>query len=161
MNHSTSSRGKSIRGYAADAVAIALTLTLAGGVVANAANRKANREGRKAVPESRDIEGKAGMRIKGAELVADGGLVIVRYTVLDPDKVEKTQAKEGKAGGARAEGSKSNKALAPSGGMRHSHKLRAGQSTFTMYQNTGGAVKKGDTLDLMIEGSTLKNVPVE
>ncbi len=148
-----------------DVVALALAVVLGTAFVAGAADKRkgerGDKEQRKQVPNSDEIESRGGLKVKGVELVADGGLVLVRYTVLDPDKLEKVKNKEGQGDGPTVENRRNNKSLVPSGGMRHNHKLRPGQTDFTLYQNTDGAVQKGDKIDLVVEGATMKDVPVE
>jgi hypothetical protein len=148
-----------------DAITVALVVVLGTAYGAGAADKRRgesdNKEKRKRVPESRQLEARGGFKLRGVELIADGGLVLMRYTVLDPDKVEKIKSDEGTGEGPKIENQKDTKTLVPSGGMRHDHKLRAGQSDFTMYQNTDGAVKKGDKISITIQGVTITDVPVE
>jgi hypothetical protein len=159
------SAGKRRRRLLTDALAVAVAVVMTTAFVAGAADKRKGeserKQQRKKVPESQEVESKNGLKIRGAELVGDGGLLYVRYTVLDPDKAEKVKKGEGTANGPSIENKKNKKVLSATGGMKHDHKLRAGQTDFVLYQNTGGAVKKGDTIDITIGGSTLSKVPVE
>ncbi len=148
-----------------DVTCVALAVVIWTAVAANAQDKRkgerSDKVQRKGVPQNQDMEGSAGLKIRGVELVADGGLVLVRYTVLNPDLVEKVKNKEATADGPQVANTKTNKSLEPSGGMKHNHKLRAGQTDFTLYQNTDAAVRRGDRVDITVEGIVLKDVPVE
>jgi hypothetical protein len=111
------------------------------------------------VPQSASLESKLGIRFVQAAVVADGGLVEVRYTVLDAGKATTFQndvhhppilksAKRGKY------------ALYRTALMKQGHSLRAGQTYYILYLNNHEAVRSGETLEIDAGGGRLLNVPV-
>jgi hypothetical protein len=90
--------------------------------------------------------------------VGDGGIIDVRYQVLDPLKASivegdptKTPALKDVRNGA---------VLTDTAAMRHGHAQRPAGTYFLLYFNKGGVVKSGDFINVTVAGLTLKNVPV-
>jgi len=137
-------------------VALATGALLAGSVMMDNASEAATSKTK--VPQSRQLEAKTGIRILSAHAVGDGGIIDVRYQVLDPLKASivegdptKTPALKDVRNGA---------VLTDSAAMRHGHAQRPAGTYFLLYFNKGGAVKSGDFINVTVAGLTLKNVPV-
>jgi hypothetical protein len=111
------------------------------------------------VPQSATLESKLGIRITQAAVVADGGLVELRYTVLDANKATTFQndvhhppvLKSSKRG---------NHALYRTALMKQGHSLRPGQTYYILYLNNHNAVRSGENLEIDAGGDRLTNVPV-
>ncbi len=110
------------------------------------------------VPRSAAMEKLAGVRFSRVVVVGDGGLVTVFYMVLDPEKATQFQAdrdhppkvsSEDRAGGTQRASI-----------MRAGHQMRAGQTYYLVYENTGGAIRSHEQVSLRYGGVTLAHVPV-
>ena len=44
--------------------------------------------------------------------------------------------------------------------MRAGHQMRAGQTYYLVYENTGGAIRAGEQTTVSYGGSSLRHVPV-
>jgi hypothetical protein len=137
-------------------VALATGALLAGSVLMDNASEAATSKTK--VPQSRQMEAKTGIRVLSAHAVGDGGIVDVRYQVLDPLKASivegdptKTPALKDVRNGA---------VLTDTAAMRHGHAQRPAGTYFLLYFNKGGVVKSGDFINVSIAGLTLNNVPV-
>ena len=137
-------------------VALATGALLAGSVLMDNASEAATSKTK--VPQSRQLEAKSGIRILSAHAVGDGGIIDVRYQVLDPLKASivegdptKTPALKDVRNGA---------VLTDTVAMRHGHAQRPAGTYFLLYFNKGGVVKSGDFINVTIAGLTLNNVPV-
>ncbi len=137
-------------------VALATGALLAGSVMMDNASEAATSKTK--VPQSRQMEAKSGIRILSAHAVGDGGIIDVRYQVLDPLKASivegdptKTPALKDVRNGA---------VLTDTAAMRHGHAQRPAGTYFLLYFNKGGVVKSGDFINVTVAGLTLKNVPV-
>lgn len=109
-------------------------------------------------PQSAAMEARWGVRFSQVAVTADGGLVDLRYVVLD----------EARAAGVGASGATSPKVydersqtlldtptMAP-----HGHHLRRGSTAFLLLRNTGGAVRRGDRVTIVVGRTRLSGVPV-
>ena len=115
--------------------------------------------GRYDVPHSAAMEAKLGIRVVQASVVADGGLVELRYTVLDTGKATTFQNDVHHPPVLR--GSKhTGTPLYRTALMKQGHDLRPGQTYYILYMNNGGAVHPGDTLTIDAAGVILPGVPV-
>jgi hypothetical protein len=111
------------------------------------------------VPHSSAMEAKLGIRVVQAAVVADGGLVELRYTVLDTGRATTFQNDVHHPPVLR--GSKhQGTPLYRTALMKQGHDLRPGQTYYILYMNNRGAVHPGDTLEIDAAGVTLANVPV-
>jgi hypothetical protein len=111
-----------------------------------------------AMPVSSAIEATYGVRIAQVALTADGGLVDLRYTVIDPDKAGlMTDSLEHLPVIVAHNGS----ALTQRGAAhRHGQNLQAGTSYFLLYTNTQNALRPGDKVLVRVGELTLADVPV-
>ncbi|MCX6521108.1 MAG: hypothetical protein NTZ21_10630 [Actinobacteria bacterium] len=108
------------------------------------------------VPTSPALEDEFGIRLTGAYLTADGGMVELTYQVLDADKAVAVHLEENGpvivADGAVFE--------AP-GLAGHGHGkqgVAAGRSTFVLLANIGGALRAGDTVAVRVGDVVLDGV---
>jgi hypothetical protein len=111
------------------------------------------------VPENPSIESKLGIRFTQAAVVADGGLIEVRYTVLDADKATTFQNDVHHPPVLRSP-KRTKNALYRTALMKQGHNLRPGQTYYILYLNNHGAVRSGETLNIDAGGGRLANVPV-
>lgn len=114
---------------------------------------------RPSVPQDSEVEGKSGIRVTRVSLAADGGLLDVRYIVLDPTLATRWTGNTDKPPIMNNE--RTNSRFDRVAAMREGHDLRPGQTYYLIYLNKAGDVKRGDRIDLQIAGSTLTGVPVE
>jgi len=137
-------------------VMVALALAVSGTMWAlgSAAGNK-----RPTIPTSAAVENASGVRILRATLAADGGLIDVRYQVIDRSKAGKymTDTNAPPAIDIDRNGATLNTVIA----MQHRQDLRVGGTYFLIYHNASSAVRRGDLIDITVAGVTLNNVPVE
>lgn len=111
------------------------------------------------VPQSARLEALTGIRISQAALVGDGGLIEVRYTVLDTQKASRFQNDTKHPPVIYNERDRSN-AVYRTALMKQGHDLRPGQSYFILYENNHGVVHRGDTVEIDSGDGKLTSVPV-
>jgi hypothetical protein len=110
------------------------------------------------VPRSAGLEAKLGVRFVQAAVVADGGIVELRYTVLDTQRASKFQRAVHHPPVLHSE--ERPGALYRTALMRQGHELRPGQSYYILYLNNRRAIRPGETLAIDAGGQTLTKVPV-
>jgi hypothetical protein len=110
------------------------------------------------MPVSAAIEDKYGVRISQVAVTADGGMVDLRYVLLDPNKAASFGDDEA-----------STPVLVPQGGkvvvsktalMPHKDTLHAGVTYFLLYHNAAGAIKPQTYVNIELGDLRLDNVPV-
>ena len=116
------------------------------------------------------FEAKTGIRITRISVVADRGLVDVRFVVLDPQKANRfvgdsdhTGTGKNKQSAPKLRSAK-RKAIVGQLASMHSHTaFQAGQTYFLLYLNPNGKVRQGDQLDLSggAAADTYAGIPVE
>jgi hypothetical protein len=111
------------------------------------------------VPENARLESVLGVRFTQAALVGDGGLIELRYTVLDTEKATKFQSDTQHPPVIYSERDHSAPVYRTAL-MRQGHNLRPGQSYFILYQNNHGVVRRGDTVEIVAGPGRLASVPV-
>jgi hypothetical protein len=111
------------------------------------------------VPRSSAIEAKLGIRITQASVVADGGLVELRYVVLDTGKATTFQNDVHHPPVLKSS-KRTKEALYRTALMKQGHDLRPGQTYYILYMNNHNSVRPGETLQIDAGGVTLANVPV-
>jgi hypothetical protein len=136
--------------------AATLVVAAGGAAVVNAASAS---DQRPTMPTDPQVETRAGIRLTRVSLAADGGLIDVRYIVLNPTLATQWTGDTDKPPVIANErnGDKLDRVAA----MREGHDLRAGQTYYLIYLNKGGTLHRGDKIDLEIAGTTLRGVPVE
>ena len=110
------------------------------------------------MPHSRAIEAKTGIRILSAHVVGDGGIVDVRYQVLNPAKVRIVEGDSNQV--PALVDPASGKSLQVTAAMRKGHERRPAGTYALIYYNKDGLVKSGDFINITIQGQTLTHVPV-
>lgn len=111
------------------------------------------------VPKDTGFENRTGVRVTRVAVVGDGGLLDVRYVVLDEQKATKWFGDTTLP--PRVKNTKRTKQLFRVAAMRQGHELRTGQTYYLIYLNTGGKTKRGDVIDVSAAGDSLAGVPVE
>lgn len=105
-----------------------------------------------AIPTDQQFEAKWGVRFTRMAVTADGGLVDVRYTVLNPGRAQAmmnsldTTPKIQLTNGTTLELKRQ---------MNHKGDLEAGRSYYILYVNTRGAAASGSIATLSVGGDTL------
>ena len=111
------------------------------------------------MPTSAAIEAKYGIRFLGVDVTAGGGMIQLRYQVLDSDKTEAIHEVDV----APFVVDSSGKKYADPGMVGHSHvgKTQApGTSDYILLANAGGGVKPGSIVTIKVGELELRNVPV-
>jgi hypothetical protein len=109
-------------------------------------------------PQSAAMEQQIGLRFSRVAVVGDGGLITLTYVVLDSEKASRFQSdvahppvllSEARLGGTRRVSL-----------MKQGHTLRAGQTYYLVYQNTGGALRSGERVTIVRGPLRLRHAPV-
>jgi hypothetical protein len=111
------------------------------------------------MPTSAAIESKYGIRFLGVDVTSGGGMIQVRYQVLDSDKGEAIH--DADVAPVIVDGS--GKTYADPGMVGHSHvgKTQApGTSDYILLANARGGVKPGSMVTIKVGDLELRNVPV-
>jgi hypothetical protein len=111
-----------------------------------------------AIPHDGQLEAATGVRFTQAAMVADGGLVELRYVVLDTQKASAFQNDTKHPPRLRNE--RSGKLAWRAALMKQGHELRPGQSYYLLYLNNDNAIKRGDTIEITAGPRHLAHVPV-
>ena len=111
------------------------------------------------VPVNRTQEASSGIRVLSAHVIGDGGIVDLRYQVLDSTKAGVVEGDVNHT--PTLTDVDSGSALQDTAAMRHGHSMQNGGTYFLLYYNKSGVVKPGDLINVTINGITLNNVPVE
>jgi hypothetical protein len=140
---------------------LVLVLLLAGfaATLAWRASGSAHAGNRYDVPHSASMEAKLGIRFTQAAVVADGGLIELRYTVLDTGKATTFQNDVHHPPVLKGY-KRSKEALYRTALMKQGHNLRAGQTYYILYMNNHNSVRSGESLEIDAGGVILANVPV-
>jgi hypothetical protein len=141
----------------ASAVLVVVVLGLGGLVARNVALRLTGDE--VTVPRSVAMEQATGVRFNRVAVVGDGGLVEISFVALDVDKAQAFMEDTARSPKIRAEDR-------PGGTerisvMRQGHNMRPGQTYYFVYQNTGGAVRPGEHVTVVVGSEQLRHVPVQ
>jgi hypothetical protein len=94
-----------------------------------------------AAPINPAIEAQWGVRVSQVAMTADGGLVDLRYVVLDATKAAGMLSDVANLPVVKAEDS--GVLITSTAQMGDEHNLQAGRTYFLLYRNAGGAVKPG------------------
>ncbi|MEU8261754.1 hypothetical protein AB0C02_14180 [Micromonospora sp. NPDC048999] len=111
-----------------------------------------------AVPQDGQLESVLGIRFTQAAVVGDGGLVELRYVVLDTQKASAFQNDTKHPPRLRNE--RSGKLAWRAALMKQGHELRPGQSYYLLYLNNDNAIKRGDKIEITSGQRRLAHVPV-
>lgn len=108
------------------------------------------------VPISPEIEERFGVRITGLYLSAQGGLVDLRYRVVDVGKAKNFGHDTENSPLLIAEAS--GKVVDVTIMMKHSHRIELGRIYYILFRNTGNAVEPGSTVTVQIGNLRLEHV---
>lgn len=114
---------------------------------------------RRTMPTSPAIEAKYGVRFIGVEVTSAGGMIQIRYQVLDSAKTEAIHSQEATPTIIDASGTEYNLPGMPG----HTHigpVKKAGTTDFVLLANARGGVKNGTTVTIRIGALELHDVPV-
>lgn len=140
-------------------VVLAVLAALVLGVFAAQALTSAAANKRPTIPTSQAFENASGIKVLRATLAADGGMIDVRYQVLDRGKAAKYA---GESTNPPVLDNDRNQAVMKTViSMVHRTDMKLGETYFIIYHNTNMAVHRGDRIDITVNGVTLNNVPVE
>ncbi|HEV7665592.1 MAG TPA: hypothetical protein VGQ62_18820 [Chloroflexota bacterium] len=101
------------------------------------------------------IEERWGVRFTQIGVTADGGLVDVRYQVLDADKAQVLTSDEEHLPVLLDEGSGK---VINSAALMPNHNLQAGRTYFVLYRNTDGAITPGNQVSIVLGGQRLEHL---
>jgi len=110
------------------------------------------------MPTNAAIEAQWGVRISRVAVTADGGIVDVRFVVLDPDKAIAMMSPANLPVLHPADAQVVVDQVAQ---MAVRHDMNPGQTYFLLYQNAGGAVHPGGRLSITFGGLVLPDVVAE
>lgn len=156
--HPVAPAGNLVRRWWIHAVVAVAVLAVIATVSVVAASAGGHRP-RPPFPRNGAMETAVGVKFIRATLAADGGLLDVRYIVLDSPRAQRWLANTNKP--PRLVDRRNNRVIDRAAPMRDAHDKRAGQTYYLIYQNTGNAIHRGDLITLTIAGVTLNDVPVE
>ncbi len=111
------------------------------------------------MPTSPQIEAKYGIRFTGVDVTASGGMIEIRYQVLDTDKTSAIHQADAAPFVVDGSGVK----YADPGMVGHSHVGKdktPGTSDYILLANAKGGVKPGATVTVKVGDLELHNVPV-
>lgn len=113
----------------------------------------------RAMPTSAAIEAKYGVRFIGVEVTSAGGMIQIRYQVLDSAKTQAIHTEEATPTVVDGAGNEYNLPGMP--GHAHIGAVKtAGTTDFVLLANAKGGVKSGVTVTIRIGGLELHGVPV-
>jgi hypothetical protein len=147
-----------IRRQAGRIMIVLLALGLIAAVGWRFAGAPADAKDRYAVPQDGKMESQLGVRFTQAAVVADGGIVEVRYTVLDTQRASAFQNDVKHPPLLKNE--KNGKTAWRTALMKQGHELRPGQTYYVLYLNNKNAIKRGDKIEISIGSRKLAHVPV-
>ena len=110
------------------------------------------------VPLNPAVEARWGIRVTQVAVTADGGLVDFRFIVLDPDKASEMLSNVDNLPVLRPDGT--NTLVNSAAQMADTHNLRAGQTYFLLYRNSGGAVRSARSVSVLFGDLRIDHVPV-
>ena len=103
------------------------------------------------VPASPAIEATYGVRFSRIGVIADGGLVDVRFQVLDPDRAQPLLGHHGKVAMVLKD-ERGNVILDTRAMTPGESTLRPGETYFILFRNAANSVHRGDRVDVLIAG---------
>jgi hypothetical protein len=146
-----------LRRHGAQALTLLLALALAAALMIRFVG-SADAAPRYDIPHNGQMEAALGVRFTQAALVADGGLVELRYQVLDGQKASTFQNDTKHPPTLRNE--RNSKVAWRAVLMKQAHELRPGQTYYLLYLNSQGSIKRGDKIEIGAGKGRLAHVPV-
>jgi hypothetical protein len=111
------------------------------------------------MPANPDIEARWGIRVTQVGVIADGGLIDVRFLVLDADRALELMSDP--ANLPVIVDARSGLVVRSAAMMGNGHhQLPEGRTSFLLYRNTRGAIKSGSLVALRFGELRLDHVPV-
>jgi hypothetical protein len=138
---------------------LAVPLALVG--VVGTATRHARASNGYTLPQSSGLEQATGVRIKALKVVGDHGIVQLDYDVIDPEKATRFQSDTQHPPRIKDTQHQPDGLIWRAAVMKQGHSMRAGQTYYVLYQNSGGAVQAGDVVTITYGPITVPHVPVE
>jgi hypothetical protein len=132
-----------------------VALLVIGSTAVYAAARGGNKRGGQAV-SAKVLEERYGARVDLVATAALGGMVELRFTVLDIKKADALFHDPEKMPRLLVEGV--GQTLEPPSGMKHSMKMVNGGSYFILYGNRGGHVKEGSKISVVVGDIRLEHL---
>jgi hypothetical protein len=126
------------------------------GLVAFAASRANATPASSAIPRNPAFEQALGVRLTQLAVSADGGLVDVRFLVLDPVKAADLTATASSV--PRLVVEQTGEVVESAALMGAKHDLRAGRTSFLLYRNTRGAIRHGTLVSVVFSGLKVEHV---
>jgi hypothetical protein len=111
------------------------------------------------MPVNPAVEQAFGVRLTHIGVSADGGLIDMRYLVLDPGKADALTETPGDV--PRIITEDSGVVLDTAAIMGAHHDLQAGRTAFLLYRNTGGAVRPGTVVTVVFNDLRIEHVVAE
>ena len=111
-----------------------------------------------AVPQSAAMEQRLGVRFSRIAVVGDGGLIVLSYVVLDPEKATVFQSDREHPPVLASEARPLSTQRVSI--MRNGHLMRAGATYYFVYENTKGALQPGEQAAISYGGLVLAHFPV-
>lgn len=111
------------------------------------------------MPQDARMESTLGVRFTQASLVGDGGIVELRYVVLDTQRATTFQNDVQHPPVIYSDTDRKDP-LYRTALMKQGHNLRPGQSYYVLYLNNHAAVTRGGTIEIDYGGGKLAHVPV-
>src|SRR6476620_4679953 len=108
------------------------------------------------VPTSPEIEATWGVRITHVAVTADGGLIEMRFLVLDSDRALAMMRDVANVPVLRVEGT--GVTIRSAALMTAKHAVAAGRTGFMLYRNTKGAIKSGTAVTVVFGKLELQHV---
>lgn len=106
------------------------------------------------------LEARHGLRLTRVAVSGDGGLVDLRFRVVDPEKARPLLAATGPGVRLRL-GADGPTVEAPHHGGMQSVRLARDAPCFVLFPNAGGAVRRGGRVDVAFGAVTVRSVAVE
>lgn len=155
---SSRSRWRNWRTWTSLRVLLPVAVVVAGGSVAYHFAAAPTAPTAYVVPQNPDFEAKWGVRFNQVDVIGDGGLVELGYTVLDVEKA--TQFQSDVKNPPIVHSDERDGAATTTSQMKAGHDLRAGTNFFLLYSNPHSSIRPGETVSVEYKGLWVKHLPV-
>lgn len=110
------------------------------------------------VPVSPAVEARWGVRVAQVGVSADGGIVDVRFVVLDPDRAVAMLGDDKKTNIPVLLAENNGGIVRSAALMPPKHTLAAGRTMYMLYRNTRGAIRRGEPVTFVFGKLRLEHV---
>lgn len=138
---------------------VALLLLVAAFVIGARLSQSGPASSAAGIPSNPAFEQALGVRLTQLAVSADGGLVDVRFLVLDPIKAADLTADVNSVPKLIVEGT--GDVVSSAALMGAKHDLRAGRTSFLLYRNTHGAIRRGTLVTVVFGDLKVEHVVAE